>query len=236
MELRECRKRLERIENQKGRQPDLRREYNRCVRGGGDVDRLSKAMDKMWQPTFTEEEYESGSGFQTAVWGPAAWLFLHMTSLNYRPERKEAYEMLLNGYAGTLPCVHCRNNFAKNLEAASKAMASQGFADVWESRESYSRWIYELHHSVNVMLGKCTRNEPSYEQMRDELEMFRSRCLTPEEVEAEKKKKKEGGCIDSPYGADAKSKLVLTFVKRSDEDLKKVGSLNIDPKCRVRKR
>ena len=86
------------------------------------------------------------------------------------------------------------------------------------------------------MLGKCIRDEPTFEQMRDELENFRSRCLTPEEIERERQRKKEGGCVDSPYGADAKSRLILTFVPRDDDDLKRVSSYRIAPQCRVRKR
>ena len=89
---------------------------------------------------------------------------------------------------------------------------------------------------MNSMLGKCLRDEPTFEEMRDELEMFRSRCLTPEEMEKERQKKKEGGCLDSPYGAKAKSKLVLMFVPRTEKDLERVHSPNIHPQCRVIKK
>jgi len=232
----ECKRKLDRIESVRGRQNELRREINLAIRAGGNPMHLSQKLDAMWTPTFCEKDYVSGDGFQTAVWGPAAWHYLHITSLNYAPKRKKQYKMLLDGFAGTLPCVHCRNNFPKNLKSAKKAMKEQGYTNVWKDRESYSRFIWQLHHEVNVMLDKCTKNEPSYEEMRDELEMFRSRCLTPEEIEKEKRKKKEGGCLDSPYGADAKSRLILMFVPRTEDDLNRVHSLNIDPKCRVQPR
>lgn len=234
MAWRECKRKLERVEACMGRQPDLRRQFNKALRAGEGAEAMSKKLDSMWTPTFTEEDYRSGDGFQTAAWGAAAWHYLHITSLNYTPEKKEQFKTLLDGFAGTLPCIHCRNNFPTNLAAAKARMAELGHADVWGSREAYSRWIYELHNEVNKMLGKCRKNQPTYSQMRDELENFRSRCLTPEEVK--RREEKEGGCVDSPYGADAKARLVLTFVPRKDTDLEKVRSINIDPRCRVERR
>ena len=32
---------------------------------------------------YTEEEYNSGDGMLTAVWGPSMWHFLHTMSFNY---------------------------------------------------------------------------------------------------------------------------------------------------------
>ena len=122
----ECKERLKAIEMRKGRQKHLRRKINRAIQGTYDMAKLLKEMRSMWEPTFCEKDYVSGDGFQTAIWGPAAWHYLHITSLNYTPERKKAYEMLLDGFAGTLPCVHCRNNFRKNYEAAESAMQEKG--------------------------------------------------------------------------------------------------------------
>ena len=67
--------------------------------------------------------------------------------------------------------------------------------------------------------------------MRDQLEQFRSRCLTPEEME--ENKKKETGCVDPEYGAKAKAKLQLVFVPRKKSDLKHVHPLRISPDCLV---
>ena len=243
-QVEECRRKLERVEAAHGRNNNLRREFNRAMLAAGSGSKqekaladLSRSLDEAWAPTFCSADYTSGDGFQTATWGPSAWLYLHITSLNYRPERKDAYKTLLEGFKGTLPCVHCRNNFAKNMRSAKKALREKhGIRNVWKSRETFARLIWQLHHEVNVMLGKCIRDEPTFEQMRDELENFRSRCLTPEEIEKERQRKKGGGCVDSPYGADAKSRLILTFVPREDDDLKRVSSYRIAPQCRVRKR
>ena len=135
---------------------------------------------RQWKPRFCENDYNSGDGFQTSTWGPPCWTFLHFASLNYIPERREGYEMLLKGLGKTLPCGHCRNNFRKNYAQAERVMRNKhGIHNIWACRRTFSLFVWELHHAVNVMLGKDLTEEPTFPQMRDMYEMFRSRCLTP---------------------------------------------------------
>ena len=225
--------------------PELRRDLNATVRGGGKrLDQVTKRLESMlfnskdeWEPTFCEADYTSGDGFQTSVWGPCTWVMLHLYSLNYTPSRKRGYKLLVDGLKETLPCAHCRNNFDKNWAAAIRAMRKRGVRDSWSSRANFSRLIWELHHSVNVMLGKDLTHEPSYQKMRDDYETFRSRCLTTEEIAAAQKKTKESGCVDSPYfnkyGAPSKARTHIWFGPRDDTVLKSVSGIHIDPKCRV---
>ena len=225
--------------------PQMRRALNTAIRGGGkgleNITRrleglLSRSRDE-WEPTFCEADYTSGDGFQTSVWGPCTWIMLHLFSLNYTPARKQGYKMLLEGMKKTLPCGHCRNNFEKNWKVATKTMRDRGVRDPWSSRENFSQLIWELHHSVNVMLGKDLTHEPSYEKMRDDYETFRSRCLTPEEIAEAQKKVEESGCVDSPYfnkyGAPSKARTHVWFGPRDDKSLQRVSDINIDPSCRV---
>ena len=214
MAWKECKRKLERIESVHGRQNALRRKINYSIRAGGDVAELSSHLERMYEPVFCEKDYNSGDGFQTAIWGPAAWHYLHITSLNYTKEKKKAYKTLLDGMGQTLPCIHCRSNFKKNVKSAKKSMRAQGFHNVWKNRETYSRFIWTLHHEVNVMLGKCIKDEPSYEQMRDELEMFRSRCLTREEVQKEREKNKKLLAKLKAQNAKAAEKAAKEEVKR----------------------
>jgi len=225
-----------------------RRRVNEALRGGNRMtmrDALRHLKELMrrekkkreWKPRFCENDYNSGDGFQTSTWGPPCWTFLHFTSLNYIPERKEGYQMLLRGLEKTLPCGHCRNNFSKNYAQAELAMLEKhGIDNIWACRKTFSLFVWELHHAVNVMLGKDVREEPTFEQMRDMYEMFRSRCLTPEEIEAAKTARKEKGCLDSPYGADAKASCVIKFEPR--RDLTKVHSPfeHIDERCWITKK
>ena len=38
---------------------------------------------------FTNNDYNSGDGMMTSVWGPATWLLLHTMSFNYPVEPSE---------------------------------------------------------------------------------------------------------------------------------------------------
>lgn len=221
--------------------PNVRRMFNKRIKRGlkgGDI-KLKRVTDhlrtllgeKQWEPTFCEADYTSGDGFQTSVWGPCTWVMLHLFSLNYSPARKQGYKMLIEGLCQTLPCGHCRNNFDKNWKVATEAMKKRGVKDPWSSREHFSRLVWELHHAVNVMLGKDISREPTFEQMRDDYETFRSRCLTPEEIAEAQRKAKESGCLDSPYSATAKAQTRISFVPRGD--LTTVSPIQIDPQCRV---
>ena len=32
---------------------------------------------------FSKEDYESGNGFSTYIWGPCLWQFIHIMTFNY---------------------------------------------------------------------------------------------------------------------------------------------------------
>ena len=126
-----------------------RRRVNRALKAGNKMQtrnallhlkelmRVEREKQK-WKPRFCEKDYNSGDGFQTSTWGPPCWTFLHFASLNYIPERREGYEMLLNGLEKTLPCGHCRNNFGKNYAQAERAMLKKhGIDDIWACRKTF---------------------------------------------------------------------------------------------------
>jgi hypothetical protein len=55
---------------------------------------------------------------------------------------------------------------------------------VFKNRESLSRWVYELHETVNGLLGKSSNL--TYNEVRDRFENFRSRCINNKAVRTEK--------------------------------------------------
>ncbi len=100
-----------------------------------------------------------------------------------------------------------------------------------KDRESFSRYVYELHELVNKMLHK--KSNLTYCDVRERYEHFRSRC-TDEKPRLFKfknktlknnKKKKEKGCTEPLYGN--KAKCVLNIVPQNE----KGASLQIDKKC-----
>lgn len=152
----------------------------------------------------------------TTVWGPSMWHYLHTMSFNYpiRPSAAEQrhYREFVLGLRNVLPCRHCRTNLAKNLRALP--LRKKHLRD----RDSFSRYVYELHELVNKMLGK--RSGLSYCDVRERYEHFRSRCAvaTPDA-------KVESGCTEPLYGE--KAKCVIQIVPQGD----KCETLQIDKRC-----
>ena len=111
--------------------------------------------------------------------------------------------------------------------------------ETMKSRETFSRYIYELHEVVNEMLKK--KSGLSYQDVRERYEHFRARCVKKGKNKTKKvrfskkleiiskKSKKETGCIVPLYGE--KAKCVLNIVPQ-DTDCE---SFNIDKKC-IKKR
>jgi hypothetical protein len=69
---------------------------------------------------YSNNDYNSGDGMLTNVWGPSIWHFLHTMSFNYPVDPtahdKEHYKSFITNLQYTLPCKYCRINLAKNLK------------------------------------------------------------------------------------------------------------------------
>ena len=180
---------------------------------------------------FNKNDYNSSDGMLTSVWGPSLWHSLHVMSFNYpvnpTHDDKVNYLNFFKSLHHVLPCKYCRINYKKNIKSVKLNMS------VMKNRETFSRWLYELHEEINRMLHK--KSNLTYEQVRDRYEMFRARCvndnrgtrkITKKQKKNKKKKpEKEKGCVKPLYGV--KSKCVITIVPRS----KKCKTFKIDKKC-----
>jgi len=176
---------------------------------------------------FKKKDYYSGDGMLTAVWGPSMWHFLHIMSFNYpvKPteEDKKNYKEFVLSLRHILPCKYCRQNLTNNLKSSPLTMANM------KDRDSFSRYIYKLHETVNKMLGK--NSGLSYCDVRERYEHFRSRCTDekPKVFNIKKtlkhKNKKEKGCTEPLYGK--KSKCIIKIVPQEE----KCKTLQIDKKC-----
>lgn len=171
---------------------------------------------------FTIDDYSSNDGMMTSIWGPAAWHFLHTVSFNYpiRPstQDKNSYRHLIQNLKCILPCGKCRKNLLKNFKKLP--LTTQHMA----SRDTFSRYVYDLHEVINTML--CKTSGLSYEAVRDKYEYFRARCSNKTKAKAKatkckwktsrrngtskKTKKKEDGCVVPFYGE--KQKCILRIV------------------------
>lgn len=174
----------------------------------------------MEKKTYTNDEYNSNSGMLTSVWGPSLWHFLHTMSFNYpvNPSKKEIqkYKTFILNLQNVLPCKYCRINLKKNFKDLC-------FDDkCFENRYKFSKFVYDLHNHINIMLGK--QKYKTYEEVRDNYENFRSRCK-----KNSKKKgggnKKENGCTNPLYGK--KSKCLIRIVPKNSRQ----KTFKIDKQC-----
>jgi hypothetical protein len=185
---------------------------------------------------YSTKEYESNDGMLVTVWGPSMWHSLHTLSFNYpvhpTEDDKQHYMDFILNLQNVLPCGKCRKNLIKNLKKLPLTTASM------ENRETFSKYIYNLHEVINKMLHK--KSNLTYENVRERYEHFRARCVkkntTSKHVRFSRKvailgpgSKKENGCIIPLYGE--KSKCILQIVPQDTQ----CETFQIDDKC-IKKR
>jgi len=189
---------------------------------------------------LSKKDFSSGDGFLVSVWSPLQWTLLHIMSFNYpinpTPEDKKHYRDYVLNLQYVLPCKYCRINLTNNFKKKPLQMCHMA------SRETFSRYIYELHETVNRMLKK--KSKLSYCDVRERYEHFRSRCTeekpkvftfkrvnmssnskTKKHNVNGKGKGKEKGCTEPLYGK--KSKCVINIVPQED----KSETFKMDKKC-----
>jgi len=185
---------------------------------------------------FTKKDFYSGDGMVTKIWGPVAWTLLHTISFNYpvNPtlEQKHQYRDFILSLQNVLPCGTCRKNLVTNFKQLPLTM------DDMKNRDTFSRYIYNLHELINRMLKKKTCL--TYCDVRERYEHFRSRCThekpklfstinnivkNMELNEIKSDNHSEKGCTEPLYGQ--KSKCIIKIVPQEQ----KGQTIQIDKKC-----
>lgn len=186
---------------------------------------------KKGENIFRDDDYNSGDGMLTTVWGPSMWHYLHIVSFNYplTPStfEKKNYRAIIINLQYTLPCRYCRDNLTNNLKKKPLLMKHM------KTRETFSKFVYELHETINKMLNK--ESGLSYQDVRERYEHFRSRCTNGEKETKKtikskrsikkKTKKTEKGCTEPLYGK--KAKCIIKIVPQEE----KCDTLQIDRQC-----
>ena len=193
-------------------------------------------------PVYNAADYNSNDGMLTSVWGPAIWHYLHTMSFNYpvAPSHKDKteYRDFVLSLQHVLPCGKCRKNLTKTFHKFPLTMNEM------ESRDVFSKYIYELHEIVNKMLNK--KSGLSYDEVRERYEHFRARCAKggkgrtlkqqgskekgptqngSKEKGSKEKGSKEKGCVVPLYGKKARCLIQIV-----PNDIK-TETLRIDQKC-----
>lgn len=194
------------------------------------------------QKVFKKSDYKSGDGMLTSVWGPGLWHYLHTMSFNYPVEpteqQKRHYRQFMLSLVNVLPCRYCRENLKKNYKKMPLLMSHMA------SRDTFSRYVYELHEHVNRMLGK--KSGLTYCDVRERYEHFRARCVidpkhpeksalapsatasapsTSTSAPTPATKEKEKGCTEPLYGKKAKCVIKIVPFEQKAE------TLTVDERC-----
>ena len=114
------------------------------------------------------------NGFQSRIWGPCAWLFLHCVSLNYDPVRKVGTRRFFLSLKDVLPCGTCRDNYAELLKGAFKPTDA-----TFASRDALVEWLFHVHNAINKRTGKTltfSDDAAGLRAMRRFYEQFRAKC------------------------------------------------------------
>lgn len=193
-----------------------------AIRGKTNNNKHNKTIKK----TYSKEDYASGDGFLTSVWGPMMWSYLHTMSFNYpvhpTEDDKKHYRDFIISLQYVLPCKYCRMNLANNLKKNPIKPCHMA------NRDTFSRYVYDLHETVNKMLKK--KVHLTYCEVRDRYENFRARCTqeTPTIFsfkQIQDTSKPEKGCTVPLYGK--KSKCIIKIVPQEE----KQETFQMDKKC-----
>ena len=150
-------------------------------------------------------------GFQTAVWGPPAWMFLHTLTFAYPEEPDEKTKRTFMKFFGSLcailPCKYCRASYSKYC----KTTGPLGLTDAnFASRKTLTRWLYNIHDAVNQRIGKTDR--PSFSQVKAMYEQF----VASPHVDNEK----QHGCVNGQKRLRSVIRVVPRECKLSGKTLK----------------
>lgn len=133
------------------------------------------------------KKLENKNGFQTKVWGPSAWLFLHCVAQNYDPNKvgmKKGYHEFFKNIEHVLPCGKCRENYSKIVSSCDKRYKFD--YSKLASRKALSYWLFLVHNKVQSDIHAKTKkqsDEPMYKNTLKDFyksykfyENFRANC------------------------------------------------------------
>jgi len=184
--------------------------------------RKNKQKDRKTKKVYSKEDYSSGDGMLTSVWGPGMWHYLHTMSFNYpvKPtkEDKKNYRDFILSLKNVLPCKYCRINLKENFKKLPLRQCDM------KNRETFSRYIYKLHEHINKMLKK--KSGLTYCKVRNRYEHFRARCTQSKpKMYKFRGTKKHKGCTEPLYGK--KAKCILKIVPLEE----KCDTFQMDKQC-----
>jgi hypothetical protein len=223
------------LKNGKKKKPSKTGKRGRTSRNGT---KKTKKTKKPQKSVYSKQQFSSGDGMLTSVWGPSLWHTLHMISFNYPVHPTSADKSRYKGFVCSLrhvlPCKYCRENLNNNFESLPIT------DEVMTNRDTFSRYIYDLHELINHMLKK--KSNLSFTEVQNRYEHFRARCTTEkkdvwdmdkiskQQMDIRKQdelvKKGEKGCTEPLYSG-SKSKCIIKIVPQNTTG----STFQMDKKC-----
>jgi hypothetical protein len=134
-------------------------------------DKLKDAVERSRDNTNPD----SGNGLITKIWGSPAWDTFHSIQFGYplKPSQEQMteYKSFFNLFGKVLPCSFCRISYAEFISETGDVPLTD---DVMKSRETLTRWGYDLHNRINKKLG--VNYGDTYEEVCYKFESFRAKC------------------------------------------------------------
>ena len=93
------------------------------------------------------------TGFSSKIWGPSAWLFLHLTTLSYKPSLKKHYSNFFHSLQYVLPCSKCRKNYSSIIRKGPLKLTPS----IFKNKSSLSHWFFKVHDKVQNDIYNYTK-------------------------------------------------------------------------------
>lgn len=112
----------------------------------------------------------------TKLWGPSAWVTLHVFSFGYpvnpSKQQRQEYKEFYTSLQYTLPCIYCRQSYGEFL----KVLPIDNYLD---TRLQLAYWVYLIHDMVNKKLSSQNRKKiasPPFIEVVKKYEKMRANC------------------------------------------------------------
>lgn len=102
----------------------------------------------------------NGPGLYTDYWGFFLWRFMHAVTFGYSGKFKNNYFLFFKYLKYIIICTYCRRSYKDFVEHDENLVLN---ANVFNNKESLTKWLYNLHNKVNFKLEK--KVEISYEEV-----------------------------------------------------------------------
>ena len=155
------------VDNPESKQEYILYDDDRIFAVHGSV--LTEIQDKETYDTLYD--YVNPNGFNTKVWGPCLWTFLHTISFNFpvKPtdQQQLQYKTFLQSLCYVLPCRICRENFRITMDNFDMNIHLH-------DRQSFSKFIYDMHTEISERTNGSF--DVPYKTICKNYNLFRAKC------------------------------------------------------------